>query len=151
MQCRARLRRHGSILCSRVAIADRPLLGAKDPAGKNLPSTRCVYLLTFTFRSRATCQRKLSDGWSFVVTLSKLNKSTSQKESVRLEPHPPRLSPTALEARHWGATYALYRVRTSMLYVAMTGSRDLNLYSGIVLQWHTAQSCSSARPSRLLE
>ncbi|EMD42249.1 hypothetical protein CERSUDRAFT_110776 [Gelatoporia subvermispora B] len=38
-----------------------------------------------------------------------MDKKTSQKESVRLEPHPPRAFPTALEARHWGATYALYR------------------------------------------
>lgn len=28
-----------------------------------------------------------------------------------MEPHPLYLRPTALEARHWGATYALYRVR----------------------------------------
>jgi ATP-dependent RNA helicase DHX57 len=65
-------------------------------------------------------QRQHSDGWSFVVTLSKSKKGTSQKETVRLEPHPPRFSPTALEARHWGATYALYRVRTSMFYIGIT-------------------------------
>lgn len=50
-----------------------------------------------------------------------MNKGASQKEAVRLEPHPPRLSPTALEARHWGATYALYRVRMSVFYVDITG------------------------------
>ena len=33
---------------------------------------------------------------------------------MRLEPHPPYISPTAVEARHWGATYALYRVCASM-------------------------------------
>ncbi len=27
-----------------------------------------------------------------------------------MEPHPPFVMPSALEARHWGATYALYRV-----------------------------------------
>ena len=48
------------------------------------------------------------------MTLSRINKKTSQKESVRLEPHPPRTFPTALEARHWGATYALFRVRLSL-------------------------------------
>ncbi|GBE77256.1 Putative DEAH-box ATP-dependent helicase [Sparassis crispa] len=37
------------------------------------------------------------------------NKKTSEKESVHLEPHPAYISPSALEARHWGATYALYR------------------------------------------
>ena len=28
-----------------------------------------------------------------------------------MEPHSPYLRPTALEAKCWGATYALYRVR----------------------------------------
>ncbi|KAH8094722.1 P-loop containing nucleoside triphosphate hydrolase protein [Cristinia sonorae] len=53
--------------------------------------------------------RKSGEGHSFVVVLSRLNKKTSERESVRLEPHPPYITPTALEARHWGATYALYR------------------------------------------
>lgn len=56
-------------------------------------------------------KRKQGNGYVFTVTLSRINKKTSQKDSVRLEPHPPYISPTALEARHWGATYALYRVR----------------------------------------
>lgn len=56
-------------------------------------------------------QRKHGEGWTFVVSLSRINKRTSQKETVRFEPHPPYTQPTALEARHWGATYALYRVR----------------------------------------
>ena len=30
---------------------------------------------------------------------------------MRMEPHPPYICNSALEARHWGATYALYRVR----------------------------------------
>jgi len=55
-------------------------------------------------------QRHHPDGHSFLVTLRRHNKKTSQVDSVRLEPHPPFLMPTALEARHWGATYALYRV-----------------------------------------
>ncbi|KAL0068598.1 putative ATP-dependent RNA helicase ucp12 [Marasmius tenuissimus] len=53
--------------------------------------------------------RKQPNGWSFVVTLSRINKKSSEKESVRMEPHPPYVCPSALEARHWGATYALYR------------------------------------------
>ncbi|KAI0778819.1 P-loop containing nucleoside triphosphate hydrolase protein [Trametes elegans] len=53
--------------------------------------------------------RRQADGYSFVVTLHRLNKKTSERESVRLEPHPPYVVPSALEARHWGATYALYR------------------------------------------
>ncbi|KAJ7675357.1 P-loop containing nucleoside triphosphate hydrolase protein [Mycena rosella] len=53
--------------------------------------------------------KRQQGGWSFSVTLSKLNKKSGQKESVRMEPHPPYVSPSAIEARHWGATYALYR------------------------------------------
>ncbi|KAG6873855.1 hypothetical protein C0995_010467 [Termitomyces sp. Mi166 len=49
------------------------------------------------------------NGWSFVVHLTKINKKTNQKDSIRFKPDQPHLSPTALEARHWGATYALYR------------------------------------------
>ena len=49
-------------------------------------------------------------GWTFSVKLSRYNKKTSQKDVVKLEPHPPYICPSALEARHWGATYALYRV-----------------------------------------
>ncbi|KAH7100130.1 P-loop containing nucleoside triphosphate hydrolase protein [Auriculariales sp. MPI-PUGE-AT-0066] len=52
--------------------------------------------------------------FSFVVTLSRRNAKTSLNESVRLEPHPPYYMPTALEARHWGATYALYRVSNNL-------------------------------------
>lgn len=55
-------------------------------------------------------QRRQGDGYSFAVTLSRIDKKTSRKDSVRLEPHPPCVLPSALEARHWGATYALYRV-----------------------------------------
>ncbi|KAI0785417.1 hypothetical protein BC629DRAFT_1593889 [Irpex lacteus] len=52
--------------------------------------------------------RKQQGGFGFVVFLSRTNKK-NERETVRLEPHPPYLMPTALEARHWGATYALYR------------------------------------------
>jgi ATP-dependent RNA helicase DHX57 len=55
-------------------------------------------------------QRRQDSGWSFAITLSRISKRTSQKECVVLEPHPPYIKPTVLEARHWGATYALYRV-----------------------------------------
>ncbi|KDQ31208.1 hypothetical protein PLEOSDRAFT_23490 [Pleurotus ostreatus PC15] len=55
-------------------------------------------------------QPRKNDGYSFVVTLRRVNKkSDSGMDSVRLEPHPPYICSTALEARHWGATYALYR------------------------------------------
>ncbi|KIJ21992.1 hypothetical protein PAXINDRAFT_159969 [Paxillus involutus ATCC 200175] len=54
--------------------------------------------------------RKHGEGWTFVVSLSRINKKTSGKETVRFEPYPPYIRATALEARHWGATYALYRI-----------------------------------------
>ncbi|KAH9486308.1 Putative DEAH-box ATP-dependent helicase [Psilocybe cubensis] len=50
-----------------------------------------------------------SSGFSFVVTLSRRNPKTSEIDRVRMEPHPPYFRPTAMEAKHWGATYALYR------------------------------------------
>ncbi|KAE9409120.1 P-loop containing nucleoside triphosphate hydrolase protein [Gymnopus androsaceus JB14] len=53
--------------------------------------------------------RKHANGWSFIITLSRINKKTSEKESVRLEPHPPYFCPSPLHARHWGATYGLHR------------------------------------------
>lgn len=60
-------------------------------------------------------QRNNADGFSSMVTLSAKNPKT--KESVRLEPFklPPShvhlaYKPTALEAKHFAATYALYRV-----------------------------------------
>lgn len=60
-------------------------------------------------------QRHNADGFSSMVTLSA--KNTKTKETVRLEPFklPPShvqlaYKPTALEAKHFAATYALYRV-----------------------------------------
>jgi len=75
----------------------------------NVDTVRLVHFILLS--AHAFKQRKQPAGWSFVVTLSTLNSKTSQKETVRLEPHPPYILPTALEARHWGATYALYCVR----------------------------------------
>ncbi|KAG7452226.1 P-loop containing nucleoside triphosphate hydrolase protein [Guyanagaster necrorhizus] len=53
--------------------------------------------------------RQTGADWAFTVILNRINKKSSEKESVRLTPHPPYVMPSALEARHWGATYALYR------------------------------------------
>lgn len=61
-------------------------------------------------------QHRQGDGYSFSITLSRIHKKTSQKESARLEPHPPYVLPSVLEARHWGATYALYRVSVSRFH-----------------------------------
>lgn len=56
-------------------------------------------------------QRHGKDGYTFVVTLNRHNKKTSETEIVRMQPSPPKYLPTAAEAKHWGATYALHRVR----------------------------------------
>ena len=58
-------------------------------------------------------QPKRDDGWAFVVTLTRIvrTRNGQERQSVRMEPHPPYVCKSALEARHWGATYALYRVR----------------------------------------
>ncbi|KAG8836392.1 hypothetical protein FRC17_003302 [Serendipita sp. 399] len=49
------------------------------------------------------------DGHSAVVFVKRQNNRTSQRETVRFEPRPPLAMKTALEAKHWAATYALYR------------------------------------------
>lgn len=82
---------------------------------------------------------------SFAITLSRTNKK-NEFESVRFEPHPPKILPTALEARHWGATYALYRVSIQALGCVLRIH-----FRFLVLQWHTAQSCAPTRAARLLE
>ena len=71
-------------------------------------------------------QRRHGEGWTFSVSLSRINKKTSQKKSVRFESHPPYTRPTALEARHWGATYALYRVRDLCFLSASAARIGLN-------------------------
>ena len=38
----------------------------------------------------------------------------SEHESVRFAPHPPLSRPTAIEAKHWGATYALHRFSNNL-------------------------------------
>lgn len=56
-------------------------------------------------------QNRHEKGYSFIIILRCHNKKTSKIDTVRFEPHPPFYMPTVLEARHWGATYALYRVK----------------------------------------
>ena len=79
-----------------------------------------------------------------MVTLYYVNPKTSQTESVRLEPHPPYTRPAAIEARHWGATYALYRVSFPHAASHLT---DPNMLSSLVLQWHSVKPCSAPWPS----
>ncbi|KAF8640981.1 hypothetical protein AX17_000627 [Amanita inopinata Kibby_2008] len=67
-----------------------------------------------------------TNGWSFTVTLTRIKQKTGEKESVRMEPRPPYNRPSAIEARHWGATYALYRFCNGMRLqlVLPPGPRD---------------------------
>jgi len=52
--------------------------------------------------------------WTGVVTLQKrVSKNIYELEKVRLEPRPGLEIDTAQEAKHWAATYALFRVRSS--------------------------------------
>ena len=51
--------------------------------------------------------------WTGVVTLQKrVSKNIYELEKVRLEPRPALEIDTAQEAKHWAATYALFRVST---------------------------------------
>ncbi|KAF9486472.1 P-loop containing nucleoside triphosphate hydrolase protein [Pholiota conissans] len=64
--------------------------------------------------------------FTFMVTLSRWNQKKSEREIVRMEPHPPYFRPSAIEAKHWGATYALYRFSNglSLNRVLPTGPRE---------------------------
>ncbi|KAH9996047.1 P-loop containing nucleoside triphosphate hydrolase protein [Russula vinacea] len=51
-------------------------------------------------------ERCTKNGWEKPI----VDTNGQERQSVRMEPHPPYTCKSALEARHWGATYALYRV-----------------------------------------
>jgi hypothetical protein len=54
--------------------------------------------------------------WTGVVTLQKrVSKNIYELEKVRLEPRPGLEIDTAQEAKHWAATYALFRVSCNFL------------------------------------
>lgn len=57
-------------------------------------------------------QRNNREGFTCVVTLSQTR--SSNKETVVMQPYPPLSLPTAVEAKHWGATYALYRFSNNL-------------------------------------
>ncbi|KAI0032148.1 P-loop containing nucleoside triphosphate hydrolase protein [Vararia minispora EC-137] len=90
----------------------KPLAPPLFPAGfkypLNLLQERCQ---KNGWQTPEVITRKSGDGYSFVIILSRLvQKSAGQEtETVRFEPHPPYICPSTIEARHWGATYALYR------------------------------------------
>ncbi|KAF8312159.1 P-loop containing nucleoside triphosphate hydrolase protein [Cantharellus anzutake] len=56
--------------------------------------------------------RRHGEGFTCSITLSRDHKS--ERESVRFVPHPPLSRPTAIEAKHWGATYALHRFSNNL-------------------------------------
>lgn len=62
-------------------------------------------------------QHKRGDAYTFSITLARVNKK-HERESVRFEPHPPYTRPSAIEARHWGATYVLHRVSISPIPIS---------------------------------
>ncbi|KAF9024145.1 P-loop containing nucleoside triphosphate hydrolase protein [Hymenopellis radicata] len=53
-------------------------------------------------------RRKNAD-WTFKITLRRVNKK-GEHEEVDFVPHPEYVTSSEIEAKHWGATYALYRV-----------------------------------------
>jgi hypothetical protein len=85
-------------------------LDAKKMVGKSLmliPYAYCHLLFLLLILQQ---YQEPGGQWSFSAILSRVNKKSSDRESVTLRPREKYLCPTALEARHWGATYALYRV-----------------------------------------
>ncbi|KAG1889461.1 P-loop containing nucleoside triphosphate hydrolase protein [Suillus subluteus] len=96
----------GSPLQSADAEQEKPLF----PPGSKYPLSLLQERCQKSGWDKPTVEtRKHGNNWSFAVHIARFDKKTSQTERIRLEPHPPYLRSTALEARHWGATYALYR------------------------------------------
>jgi ATP-dependent RNA helicase DHX57 len=60
------------------------------------------------------CQARYQDGFNAIVTLYKDIRNSPDKERVRIMPQPPLSLPTANEAKHWGATYALHRFSNNL-------------------------------------
>ncbi|KAA1127532.1 hypothetical protein PGTUg99_037513 [Puccinia graminis f. sp. tritici] len=59
--------------------------------------------------------RRFSEGFTAVVTLVKTDKKdASLRHTVRMEPRPPLNRKTGEEAKHWAATYALFRFCNNM-------------------------------------
>ncbi|KDE07309.1 hypothetical protein MVLG_02355 [Microbotryum lychnidis-dioicae p1A1 Lamole] len=85
-------------------------VGYKTPI--SLLNERCQKL---SFGKPAIVSKQLSSGlWTATVTLHRSHPKTKDHESVYMRPPPPPSpiaieKPTALEARHWGAVYALFR------------------------------------------
>jgi hypothetical protein len=86
------------------------LLDVKRMVGKSLMSIRYAHCHLLLLLPTLQQYQEPGGQWSFSVILSRVNKKSSNRESVTLRPREKYLCPTALEARHWGATYALYRV-----------------------------------------
>ncbi|GJJ13213.1 hypothetical protein Clacol_007464 [Clathrus columnatus] len=102
-----------SLSSSKKNASDANLMSEKW-LGKTGSDNSEVLCIRITAKLRAegghTLQNRHDKGYSFIILLRCRNKRTSQVDIVRFEPRPPFYMPTALEARHWGATYALYRV-----------------------------------------
>ncbi|KAF8971290.1 hypothetical protein BGZ46_010342, partial [Entomortierella lignicola] len=70
--------------------------------------------------------KKRPQGFVSAVVLGKRNRKTGQIETVTFEPQD-IFKPTAVEARHYGATYALHRVSShrNLMMMLPPGPRDL--------------------------
>ncbi|KAF9978007.1 hypothetical protein BGZ73_004132 [Actinomortierella ambigua] len=70
--------------------------------------------------------KKTRNGFVCTITLGKRNKKTGQIETCSFTPED-IFKPTAAEARHYGATYALHRVNShkNMIMILPPGPRDL--------------------------
>ncbi|SCV74256.1 BQ2448_6688 [Microbotryum intermedium] len=85
-------------------------VGYKTPI--SLLNERCQ---KSSFGKPAIASKQLASGlWTATVTLHRSHPNTKDHESVYMRPPPPPSpiaieKPTALEARHWGALYALFR------------------------------------------
>lgn len=104
-----------------------------------------------------------ADGFSFTVELARMipkGPRKGERETVRFVPTGPRsqiLLPTALEARHWGAVYALYRVRQSVrlsisqLYTSRSSSPIICLLIVSFLLLHETIGINWSKSTRKLK
>ncbi|KDQ15674.1 hypothetical protein BOTBODRAFT_54555 [Botryobasidium botryosum FD-172 SS1] len=100
-----------------AADANAPNATSEDPEKKHLfpPGSKTPLNLLHErcqkngWEKPNTEARRHGNGWTCVIKLARQNKKTSTLDTVVMEPHPPLSMGTVLEAKHWGATYALYR------------------------------------------
>lgn len=65
------------------------------------------------------------------VIVQKKNPRTSNKDSIKFEPDPPLDMETLNEAKHWAATYALYRVSSPFISIPAISSPQYPIPSSL--------------------